>query len=161
MKSNIIARSGMIVALNIVVLLLTLLFKTITISLLALTTIINGIFCSKHGAKITFLSYMASSILAFFLVPDRNVFLFYSVFFGNYAVIKALIESKNNLVIEWIYKIIVSIIYAVVLIFISKVLIVSLPFSHYIFIGVFMMLFIMFDVFLSVFLIQIIPKIKF
>ena len=65
----------------------------------------------KFGIKGALLLYAAVSVIAFVLLPDKTIFFGYLLFFGNYPIAKALIEKKNNLVFEWVLKILLFCLY--------------------------------------------------
>ena len=68
--------------------------------------------------KTTLLVYIGSSVLAYFIIPDKTLCLFYVLIFGPYGIIKFFIEQKRNTPIEIILKLV----YFNVIIFISFLL---------------------------------------
>lgn len=68
----------------------------------------------KFGIKGAVLLYTAVSVISFAMLPDKTIFFWYVLFFGNYPVVKALIEKKNNLILEWILKISLFCVYVLV-----------------------------------------------
>ena len=49
--------------------------------------------------------FSAVAILAFLLVPDKEVAMMYIAFFGYYPIIKAVLESKLPVALGWIAKV--------------------------------------------------------
>ena len=49
--------------------------------------------------------FSAVAILAFLLVPDKEVAMMYIAFFGYYPIIKAVLESKLPVALGWIVKV--------------------------------------------------------
>lgn len=49
--------------------------------------------------------FSAVAILAFLLVPDKEVAMMYIAFFGYYPIIKAVLESRLPVALSWIIKV--------------------------------------------------------
>ena len=49
--------------------------------------------------------FSAVAILAFLLVPDKEVAMMYIAFFGYYPIIKAVLESRLPVALSWIVKV--------------------------------------------------------
>ena len=161
MNSRNLAKTGMIVALTEVILMLTSVFPTLKISILAVTTIIGGIIYLKFGLKSALTIYAAVSILAFFLVGSKFVFVLYLIFFGNYAIVKALIEKSDNLQLQWVLKIITAVLYSLIILLLLKLFGSITEISSVVFIVVFIGAFIIFDIVLSVVFNELMSKFKF
>ena len=134
--------------------------NTIFFTLFASVFVMLGVFEHKISGGV--LVYAASSILGFFLVSDKNVLIFFALFFGYYPILKALIERINNIVIEWILKIALGSAAFFILYFLFTNLFVAaeikLPFVALFFASA--VLFVVYDTALSLFLKFYIERIK-
>lgn len=82
--------------------------------MLVVATCLMCLIVDLHGVKYAFVTYGATSILLFILLPNKFTAFFYFVAFGNYAIVKYFIERLNNLKLEWVFKIIVANIYILI-----------------------------------------------
>ena len=57
------------------------------------------------GRKYAISHYITVSALLFILLPNKFFAVLYALFFGLHAIIKSIVEQKNNLKTEWIFKI--------------------------------------------------------
>lgn len=149
MNSKNISRLGMMTALTIIILLMTSVFPTLKLTLLAVTTIVGGFIYLRMGIKSSVMVYATVSILSFFVLPSKAVFVAYASFFGNYAFIKAIIEKCENIKKEWVLKIICSVIYSFIFTLLAKIVGISVAFNKFVFVVVFIVLFAVFDIVLS------------
>lgn len=104
-KSVIIALCGIISAMAIVVMLMAY-FPYLTYALPALAGCLSIVLVIECGAKYAFLSYVVVAALGF-LICEKEAWLFYTVFFGYYPIIKMFIEKINKRLPEWIIKLLV------------------------------------------------------
>ncbi len=111
MKSKAISTCAITVALSVLVLYLANIFDTLSVAMLVVTTCLMCLIVDLHGIKYALITYGATSILLFILLPNKFTAFFYFIAFGNYAIVKYFIEKLNNLKLEWIIKIIVANIY--------------------------------------------------
>ncbi|AGX44025.1 hypothetical protein [Clostridium saccharobutylicum] len=103
MKSKNIAQSGILIALNLVILYSASILPISTLSILTVASCITPISIIRTSIKNAILIYLSSSILSFFLV-SINIAIYYTLFFGIYGIIKYFIERFSNLLIELILK---------------------------------------------------------
>ena len=103
-KTKIIALGGFVTLFSVVSLYLASIVPTNRLFFLALSSFFISLIVIEHGLKHALVVYLASSLLSFIIIPSKLIVLPYIVFFGYYAVIKSLIERTNNLLIEWIIK---------------------------------------------------------
>jgi hypothetical protein len=71
---------------------------------LAVSSLFISIVIIKVDMANALLLYGATSILSFFIIPSKSIFIAYLVFFGLYGIVKFLCEQLNNSVIRWIAK---------------------------------------------------------
>ena len=96
---------GIVSALSLVLMISVAVIPFLTYALPAVAgTLIIFIVC-EIDKKWAFGVYCTVAILGMLLVPDKEVAVMYLAFFGYYPILKALIESKFPLVIEWIIKV--------------------------------------------------------
>lgn len=105
MNSKNIAYGAMSVALGILILLLSLIFPTNTLAILGIASLIIPFLILKTNYKTAIIAYIATSLLSFLFLPI-NYSILYILFFGNYGIVKALIEKAQKIVTEFIIKLI-------------------------------------------------------
>ncbi|MBM7581205.1 hypothetical protein JOD02_000028 [Caldicoprobacter guelmensis] len=71
---------------------------------LAVSSLFVSIMIMKVDLLYAVLLYVATAVLAFFMIPSRSIALAYIVFFGVYGIIKFLCEQIRNAVISWTLK---------------------------------------------------------
>lgn len=103
MTSKNMALGGLLTALTMVVLYLTLLIPTNTLTLLTIASFMAPLALIRGDLKTAWLVYICSAILAFFMLPLNTAFL-YAIFFGCYGIFKSLIEKLDKLLLENILK---------------------------------------------------------
>lgn len=77
------------------------------LSLFFLSTLFTSIMIIESDIKSALTVFLASGILAFFIVPNKILVVFYVLFFGFYGILKYYIENINKAYIEWIIKLLV------------------------------------------------------
>ncbi len=58
----------------------------------------------EAGTRFSICAYVAVSLLALVLLPNKNIALLYALFMGYYPILKCYIEKWNRLLGEWIIK---------------------------------------------------------
>ncbi len=76
----------------------------LTYALPAVAGVLTVFIVVEIDKKWAFGVYSTVAILAFLLVPDKEVAMMYIAFFGYYPIIKAVFESKLPSVLSWILK---------------------------------------------------------
>ena len=100
------AIGGMAVALSVVLLIPT----ALDIFVYALPAIAGflTLFCViELGKSWAFGVYFATALLSLLLVPNKEAAVMYTAFFGYYAIVKALLESKMPWLVEYLLKFLV------------------------------------------------------
>ncbi|MEG0308252.1 MAG: hypothetical protein RR636_09935 [Clostridium sp.] len=105
-KASNIARGGILIALTLIILYAANFITFNTLFLLGLTSAIIPLAIIISDVKTSILVYAASSILAYFIIPDKTLWLLYTIIFGPYGIVKLFIEKRRNTFIELILKII-------------------------------------------------------
>ena len=122
-KTRIVAESGMLSALSIVILL----FGSI-IDVLDLTCAVFAGFCViamriRHGRGGAIAVYCVSAVLAFLLLPNKIPAVLYIFYGGLYPLLKPEIESIPYAAVQWILKVLsVLFFFSLGLVFITFVL---------------------------------------
>ena len=97
------AIGGMTVALSVVLLIPT----AVDLFVYALPAIAGflTLFCViELGKSWAFGVYFATAVLSLLLVPNKEAAVMYTAFFGYYAIVKALLESRMLRVVEYLLK---------------------------------------------------------
>lgn len=101
-----ISLGGILTALTLILLYLTLILSLNKLSLLTFASFIIIIAYVQRNIKTALLVYISSSILAFFIVPF-NIALLYITPFGLYNLIRYFIDQVKKLPLQLVYKFIV------------------------------------------------------
>lgn len=105
MKAKNIALGGVLVALTSIVLYSTAIIPISTISILTIASAIIPVCIIRSDIKTSIFVYIASSLIAFFLVPI-NISLLYFIFFGIYGIVKYFIERMRKENLEILLKLV-------------------------------------------------------
>ena len=100
------ALGGMAVALSVVLMLPTA-FEIFVYALSAIAGILTLFCVIELGRTWAFGVYAASSSIGLLLIPNKEAVVMYVAFFGYYAIVKAIFESKLPRVVEYLLKFLV------------------------------------------------------
>ena len=103
-KASNIAKGGMLIALTLIILYAANFITFNTLFLLGLTSALIPLAILIADLKTSLLVYIGSSILAYFIIPDKTLCLFYVLIFGPYGIAKFFTEQKRSVPIEIILK---------------------------------------------------------
>lgn len=103
MKSKEITLGGIMVALTSIILYSTSLIPINTLTILTVVSAIIPICIIRSNIRTAIFVYIASTIIAFFMVPI-NISILYAIFFGAYGIIKFFAERGRSK-LELLYKI--------------------------------------------------------
>ncbi len=106
-KTRNLAVSGLAVALNIVLMVLSSYIQINTLAFLFLTSVLSAIVLLEANKRYAVICFVATSILSAVLVPDKQMIFYYILFFGWYPLLKLLAESRKSRVVEWIIKLVI------------------------------------------------------
>lgn len=132
-----IAIGGIFTALAVVVMLISCIVPTATYACPALAGIMLTPVIVEVGRRWAICSYVAVSLLSFFVVPYKETALCFAAFFGFYPVLKAVFEQYLSKVLCWICKIFLFSVCMVVVFFIS-VFLLGIPKDSYTILGVYL-----------------------
>lgn len=83
------------------------------------------------GIKEGFYVYVANSLLAVFLIPNKLVAMVYILIFGLYPIIKALCEKGFPIYVEFFLKLLYYNLALIILYFMFKLIIKEIPYFKY------------------------------
>lgn len=93
MKSSYkVALGGVIAALCLVLMFLTAVFPLLNMALPLYAGMLITVVAVEINCSWAFVTYAVVSVLAFFVTPDKEAWLFFTMFFGYYPVLKALFD---------------------------------------------------------------------
>ncbi|QUI20847.1 hypothetical protein HZI73_00330 [Vallitalea pronyensis] len=96
LKTKQLAYLGVLLAMNQIVLLLSMVFPANTLVIYALAALMIGVVIVETNLKGGISFYIASSLLAFILAGDKIQILTYIGFFGFYSIAKYVIENFTH-----------------------------------------------------------------
>lgn len=118
MNSKGMAFGAVVCAVTVIMLLFSSMLSTMKLASFFMSTVMMCALIYFCGVKYALISYAASSLLLFIVVPDKMICLSYALFFGNYAAVKHFIERINKKALVWFVKIVCACIYAFVTYFV-------------------------------------------
>lgn len=104
-QSSKCALGGIVSALSLVLMISVAVVPFLTYALPAVAGVLIVFIVVEIDKKWAFGVFSAVAILAFLLVPDKEVAMMYIAFFGYYPIIKAVLESRLPVALSWIVKV--------------------------------------------------------
>jgi len=80
-------------------------FPVMSLTLIAIASIITYIALIECGGLYSLLMYIAASVLGFLIVPDKSCVILYTFLFGAYPFIKHFSEKVRFKTLRWLIKI--------------------------------------------------------
>lgn len=99
-----VALGGMVTAVSVMLMFLTGVFPFATFALPGIAGLLLIMVVIEMGCRQAVVVYVAVSILAVFITPDREAALFYVIFLGYYPIVKSKLEQLKSRVVEYILK---------------------------------------------------------
>ena len=99
-----ISYSGIILAVNLILLILINIIPMNTIFLMGLASLLISIIIMEYGPKSGFIFYIASVILGFIVINNKFQWVLNTFTFSIYGLIKYIIERDRPIYIEYILK---------------------------------------------------------
>lgn len=99
-----ISYGGMVAVLSIMAMYATSIFRFNKLALLFAASLLICILVIDSDLKTAIASYTATSLLALIILPDKGVAAAYLILFGNYPLVKLLIERTGNIAAELVLK---------------------------------------------------------
>ena len=115
-----ISLSGILAALTVMTLFLATTMPTSRLSLYALSSFFVSIIIIEFGVKAGWVFYISSLLLALIVVQNKVGLIPYGLFFGVYGVAKFYIEKADNIILEYILKIVYFNIFIIVSVLLIK-----------------------------------------
>jgi hypothetical protein len=106
-KSNIVALGGMIAALSLVLMMLTLFIPFSEQALPAVAGVLLITAVLEAGPGWAFVIYIAVGLLSLFFALQNGASLYYILFFGHYTIIKSYVERLPNKLLQWVVKLLI------------------------------------------------------
>lgn len=106
-QSSKTALGGIVSALSVVLMLITAVLPFLSYALPLLAGALLILMVIEINKSWAFIVYAAVSLLAIFVVPDKEAATFYVAFFGYYPIIKSSLEKYLPRVLEWIVKLVI------------------------------------------------------
>lgn len=123
-----VALGGVLAALSLLLLYLAAMMPSGRIGMVAIAGLVPAAAVVSGGLFTGFLSYGATVVLAFLLLPDKSCALLYAIFFGLYPMVKSLIERLRKLPLELLLKLVFfNVVLAILLFGFSAFLFPMLP----------------------------------
>ena len=121
-KSKKIALSGVLLAIEAVILALINIIPVNTLFLMGIASLISSLIIMEYGDKIGALFTIASVLISFVIIADKMQWILFASSFALYGSVKELIERKRSLFMEWIMKFVfANIVFAFLYIFTNAV----------------------------------------
>lgn len=103
-KTRRVATAGVMAALSMVLLFAASVIPSGKLVVTALAGAVGAVTVIKNGIPTGVLNWIAVSLLALLLLPDKGCAILYAVFFGPYTILKSLIERIHVQPVEWMIK---------------------------------------------------------
>ncbi len=149
-----VAKGGLLVALTLIILYAANFITFNTLFLLGLTSALIPLAIIISDVPTSVMVYAASSILGYLIIPDKTLWILYTVVFGPYGIAKLFIEKRRNTILEIVLKLIYFNLVIVLSFFIYKTFFmpnIELEYSIFMVILVGNIAFFVFDYVLTVF----------
>ena len=127
MKSNNIAKGGILAALSLILLYLSSVFPTNKLFILLIASCIIPLSILLTGVKNTLVVYGAVSLLSLFIIPSKLISIAYILIFGSYGFVKYYIEKLRKIPLEFLLKFLYFNITSAIIIFLYKLLLLKIP----------------------------------
>lgn len=113
-QSTKVALCGIISSVSVVLMFMTGLVPFLTYTLPAVSGALLAIIVIEINKKWATGAYIAISLLSLLIVADKEAAMFFVAFFGYYPIIKEVIENKLPKILEWVVKLLLFNVAAVV-----------------------------------------------
>lgn len=127
MSARKISWAGVIIALSIIFLMFASLLPKGKSIFYILSSLCILIVVWMYDIRTGILSYIATSLIGIFIIPNKMVVSFYILFFGIYPIVKALIERGIPIFYEILLKLLYYNFTLIILYFVFKIIIRQLP----------------------------------
>ena len=99
-----VSLGGIIAALCLVMMFLTAVFPLLNMTLPLFAGMLMTVVAFEVSCSWAFVTYAVVAVLAFFVTPDKEAWLFFTFLFGYYPVAKAFFEKIKRKLLGWLCK---------------------------------------------------------
>lgn len=131
------AVGGIITALSVVCMLITAIVPAATFCCPIMAGILLVVVVIELNTHWAFCVYFAVSILSLLLVPDKEAVVYYIALFGYYPILKQFTEKLKSRFIQWILKLLIFNIAAVIAFFIT-IYVLGVPKESFVIAGLYL-----------------------
>ncbi len=114
-----VALGGIVAALCLLLMFLTAVFPVLNMTMPLFAGMLITVVAVEVSSSWAFVTYAVVAVLAFFVTPDKDAWLFFTFLFGYYPVAKSYFEKMKSKLLCWICKLGVFNISVIVIFYIS------------------------------------------
>ncbi len=102
-----VSLGGIVSALCLVLMFLTAVFPPLNITLPLFAGMLMTVVAIEVSSSWAWVTYATVAILSFFITPDKEAAIFFTVFFGFYPILKDTLEKIKFKILKWLLKFVV------------------------------------------------------
>lgn len=102
-----VSLGGIVSALCLVLMFLTAVFPPLNITLPLFAGMLMTVVAIEVSPSWAWVTYATVAILSFFITPDKEAAIFFTVFFGFYPILKDTVEKIKSKILKWLLKFVV------------------------------------------------------
>ena len=102
-----VSLGGIVSALCLVLMFLTAVFPPLNITLPLFAGMLMTVVAIEVSPSWAWVTYATVTILSFFITPDKEAAIFFTVFFGFYPILKDTLEKIKSKILKWLLKFVV------------------------------------------------------
>lgn len=102
-----VSLGGIVSALCLVLMFLTAVFPPLNITLPLFAGMLMTVVAIEVSSSWAWVTYATVAILSFFITPDKEAAIFFTVFFGFYPILKDTLEKIKSKILKWLLKFVV------------------------------------------------------
>lgn len=102
-----VSLGGIVSALCLVLMFLTAVFPPLNITLPLFAGMLMTVVAIEVSPSWAWVTYATVAILSFFITPDKEAAIFFTVFFGFYPILKDTLEKIKSKILKWLLKFVV------------------------------------------------------
>ncbi len=102
-----VSLGGIVSALCLVLMFLTAVFPPLNITLPLFAGMLMTVVAIEVSSSWAWVTYATVAILSFFITPDKEAAIFFTIFFGFYPILKDTLEKIKSKILKWLLKFVV------------------------------------------------------
>lgn len=102
-----VSLGGIVSALCLVLMFLTAVFPPLNITLPLFAGMLMTVVAIEVSPSWAWVTYATVAILSFFITPDKEAAIFFTIFFGFYPILKDTLEKIKSKILKWLLKFVV------------------------------------------------------